>query len=137
MPNTRRPPNQYTQLITLPFSHGSVSATTTVKLWKTSTSRRARVARVNYCNPTGLAANASNFFDVRIVQGSTIAAKWSSNTTPTGDGAIAANAPFDLVLQTASGANFAPVSTEISLVLNLTGTATIPAGIGLVEIELL
>jgi hypothetical protein len=116
-----------------PFSHGSTAATATTKLWATAAGRGFRIGRVVYNNPTGLTANASNFFDVRILNGATIAAKWSSNTVGGGgDGDIVANTPFELKLQ-AAGTLVLPASTVLSLSLVLTGTQTLPAGLVTVE----
>lgn len=116
-----------------PFTHAAVSATTTTKQWAPPANRAFRIARVLYNNPTGLTANASNFFIVEILNNATIAAKWSSNTVGGGgDGDIVANTPFELKLQAASTLVI-PASTVLSLSLVLTGTQTLPAGLVVVE----
>jgi hypothetical protein len=86
-----------------------------------------------YCNPTGLAADAANYFTVKVLNGAAVAASWSTQTT--GDGALGADVPVALNLQSANVV--VPANTKLSLQLDETGTATLPAGRVVIEGELL
>lgn len=119
---------------TISFDHGSTNASVTTKIWKVPAGRSFRVRRAFYNNPTGLAANASNYFDVRILNAALIAAKWSTLTGS--DGTLTADTPVELVLQT--DANLVlPAGTVLSFATILTGTATLPAGRVVIEGDLI
>lgn len=133
MPLARRNARYLQQRLTIPFSHGQVTASNTpIVLAKTSASRTYRIDRVQYVNSAGLAANASNYFDVRILNNATIAAKWSTLTGS--DGSLPANGEVDLTLQAAAALIIPAGGTSISLALVLTGTQTLPAGSGFIEV---
>lgn len=120
--------------LSLPFSHGAVSATNTPIVFAKTLTRAYRIDRVQYTNITGLATSASNYFDIRVLNSATIAAKWSTLTGS--DGTLAANTENDLVLQAATTL-IVPAGTALSLALVLTGTQTLPAGSGFVEVTVL
>src|SRR5262245_9362228 len=116
----------------LPFSHAAIVNTdTTIKLWKVPAGRSFRVTRVYYNNPTGLAGNGSNFANIKITDGTNIAANWSTDTGA--QSTLTADTPVDLVLS-ATDANRVLTATEVlTLFLDMTGTVTLPIGNGWVE----
>ncbi len=115
------------------FDHAQVTADTTSWVWTTPAGRSFRITRAMYCNPTGLAADAANYFTVKVLNGVAVAASWSTQTT--GDGALAADTPVALNLQ--SDNLVVPANTKLSLFLDETGTATLPAGRVVIEGELI
>lgn len=105
--------------------HAQVTADTTIKFLKLPSDQgRLRITRVDYYNQTGLAADASNTFKVQLKAGSTLIAEW--DTTTGQDGAITADTFLSLPLE--SGATIVDASSVLSLVLDETGTQTLPAG---------
>lgn len=106
--------------------HISVSADATTKEYKTRSDRFFVVDKVQYVNATGLAADASNTFNIKLLGGSTVLANW--DTTTGQQGAITADTFIDMVLNsTAANLCLAP-DTVVSLFLDKTGTQTLPAG---------
>lgn len=116
------------------LDHASTAASLTTKVWKVPAGRSFRINRVFYNNPTGLAANASNYFDIRALNAALIAAKWSTLTGS--DGTLAADTPVELVLQTDAN-RVLPAGTVLSFAFILTGTATLPAGRVVLEGDLI
>jgi len=104
------------------FDVPSHAASASVKIWG-SDERAFRIERVWYNNPTGLAADTTNYFDVTITDGTNILASWSTKTTS--QGALTADTPVNLVLAAAHD-----VAPNLSLVVTCTlhGTQTLPAG---------
>ena len=109
----------------------TVTADTTVKLHKVL-GRALRVTRCEIINPTGLAQDASNYCNFKLIQGaSTLIANWSTQTGQTGS--LAANTPSDMTL-TATTANLDVADTAtMSLFIDVTGTVTVPPGRIVVE----
>lgn len=134
---TRRPNDFLQERFYLDFDHVSVTADTTIKLYKVPAGKSLRIDRVTYINPTGLAQDASNTFNVKITDGTVVIASWDTTTT-TGQGSLPANDWVDLVLIADTGTNRVLAETEIlTLFLDETGTATLPAGRIVVEGRLL
>lgn len=107
----------------LAYDHAQATGDTTVKLLKAS--RAMVIDSVDYINPTGLAEDASNYFDVQVLKGSVVAA---SKNTKTGEGGTLAADTF-VALTPALLANRTVAAGDIiSLKLDETGTATLPAG---------
>lgn len=115
------------------FDHAAVSADTTSWVWTVPAGRSFRINRVMYCNPTGLAADAANYFAVKILNGAATAASWSTQTSA--DGALGADVPVALNLQNVN--LVVPANTKLSLQLDETGTATLPAGRAVIEGDLI
>lgn len=88
--------------------------------------RQFLVEQVRYVNPTGLAADASNHFDIQVKNGATVVANWSTETGE--EGALTADLHVDLSLSTVAGALLLDVDDVLSLNLAETGTQTLPAG---------
>lgn len=119
--------------VTISLDHVSTNATLSVKMWKTPAGRALRIERMAYINVTGLATDATNYFDVNVVHGAgpTNAGKWSTLTGA--EGAIAANTFIDLTKNATDANLVVPPGTEISLSLVKTGTQTLPAGRVVIE----
>ena len=122
---TRRPNDFLSDRVVLFQDHASATADTTTRLFKAR--RKFLVEQVRYINPTGLAVDAANFFDVKIQNGAVVMAEWSTETT-VGEGAFVADTYVDLTLSTVAGALVLDADDVLSLVLDETGTATLPAG---------
>lgn len=122
---TRRPAREQ-QHICLEFEHVQVTATTTLKKWKNKTGRQIRIENVQYHNITGLAADASNTFNIALKQGSVVVADW--DTTTGQEGTIAADTHVSLVKSSTAADLIIEADEVLSLVLTETGTATLPAG---------
>ncbi len=107
------------------FAHAQAAADTTVPLFKNRTDRHMRITAIDYYNATGLAEDATNFFElvVRDAAGTKVYGSWSTETDE--EGTIAAATYVSLTL----GANLvvAP-GEEVVLLLDETETATLPAG---------
>lgn len=130
-PVMARRPNDYLQeRLLIPFSNAS--ETTSVgptKLW--TPARTFRIERVYYNNPTGLAADPTNFFEVRILNNAVEAAVHSTETGQ--EGALVADTPVDLALSATDVNLVVAAGDSIDLDLVLGGTQTLPAGDGFVE----
>jgi hypothetical protein len=109
-----------------PVAHAQVTGDTTGAVFFVGhPTKRVRITKVQYVNPTGLAADAANFFVLSIRNGATIVADWSTETGQ--EGAIGAGeyenftlgADADLVLE---------AGEKLHYVLDETGTGTLPAG---------
>jgi hypothetical protein len=126
----RRKNERLQEPITLSLDHGTLTATTTAKLWSVPAGKRLRVDRVWYCNPTGLAADPTNAFSLEIRNGATVVASvfnTDNNDVPAGV-ALAADAIVTGVLS-ATPANLALAAGDtLSAVFTEDGTATLPAG---------
>lgn len=124
MSSPRRPNDFLAERIVLTLEHPQVTADTTQSLFK---ARRAFVVEsVRYVNDTGLAADAANFYDINIMNGATLVADWSTETGQ--DGTIAAATFVDLDMSAVDGALHMDADDVLSLVLDETGAAALPAG---------
>lgn len=129
-----RRPNDFLQDVVTPLvhEHGQLTGDTTVKLYKVPAGRNFRLDRATYVNPTGLAADANNYFDIKVrVKSTTVAAHWSTQTTggsPGGQGALVADTWVDLVHSATDLDMVAEGGDEISVFYDETGTATLSPG---------
>jgi hypothetical protein len=127
-----RRPELAQERIAISYDHAAVTADTTVKLWSCPTGRAFRVMRVFYCNPTGLAADATNYFNLKILKGAaTVAANWSTLTGQ--QGALGADTPVEFTLSSTDADRVLQAGDALSLFLDETGTQTLPAGRVVVE----
>lgn len=108
-------------------AHGAVSQTTTLGVF--TARARCRITRVEYENPTGLAADNTNAFAGTVVKGSgnTLVASLF-NTDGDGGGASLGTAPILGTLSTVAGATVVEAGERVKLVLTEAGTATLPEG---------
>ena len=105
---------------TICYDHIAVTADTTVKLWKVPAGRSFRVTRAFYNN--------------KILNAALVAASW--DTTTGQQGTLTADTPVDLVLSATDANRVLPAGTVLSLFLDETGTATLPAGRVVIEGDL-
>lgn len=124
-----RDPLTHREPFSLPFSHAQVTADTLAQLIKAPADRFLVLERVDYVNPTGLAAHATNFFNLKMQSaGPVVHANWS--TEDTAEGALVAGTYVAFTL----GANpVVPPGGVLSLNLDEDGTATLPAGNGTIH----
>jgi hypothetical protein len=115
-------PSKASELV-LVADHAEVTADTTIKLYKVPTARKLRVRKVEYVNPTGLAADGSNYFVVAAKNGSTVIASKSSAAAE-----FAADTVTELTQSATDSDMVLDADEELSLSLDETGTATLPAG---------
>lgn len=130
---TKRKLKFATEPRTFSLDHAQVTGDTTTVMWQSPAGRAFRITRVVYNNPTGLAAAANDYYTIKVLNGVAVAAQWSTQTT--GDGALVADTPVEPAVQVAN--MVVPANTKLSLSLDLTGTATLPAGRVVIEGDLL
>lgn len=126
MPLPRHKAKYLSEPKTISLDHASTAATLSTKVWKVPAGRSFRINRVFYVNPTGLAANVSNFFVIAALNAALTAYSWSTSTA--GQGSLVANTPVELVASGTPANLVLPAGTELSFALTLTGAATLPAG---------
>lgn len=121
---TKRP-NQYTQdRFVLRYENGSLTADANVPLMEAS--RKFRIDKAKYVNPTGLAADASNYFDIQVKKGSNVALNWSTETGE--EGTLTAGEWATLSEASDKSRLVFDAGDLLSLTFDETGTATLPAG---------
>jgi len=76
----------------------AISATTTVWAWKVGAQRTFKLERAVINVSATYAADTTNFYTIQIKDGSTVLASWSTQTSA--QGALTANTPADLILNT-------------------------------------
>lgn len=104
----------------------SLTATTTVKLFKCK-DRSFRLDRAFYNNPTGFAADPTDYWTVAVLKGTTVMASWS--TLSTAQGALTADTPVNLVLSATDANTVADDGDVISMKFTKTGSpAALPPG---------
>lgn len=121
----RRPQNFEHDQHVISYDHASVTADTTVKLFK-ALERHFRVDAVRYVNPTGLAADAADYFNLKVQNGATVIANWSTETGQ--EGALVADTFVDFTEAADDADMVLAPGDELSVVLDETGTQTLPAG---------
>jgi hypothetical protein len=102
-----------------------ITATQTVKRWKTSSSRTFVMDRVFLNMPAGFVANASSYWTIAVKDGSNVIASWSTQTTngsPGGQGTLTADTPVDLVLNTDTSKLVVAAGDILTVVVTKTGT---------------
>lgn len=119
---TTRPPANHQERFSIAFDVVSHNATASAKIWGTK-ERAFRIDRAWYNNPTGLAADTTNYFVITLTDGTNILASWSTLTTA--QGALSADTPVHLVNATVHDV---PPNTSLVLTCTLHGTQTLPAG---------
>jgi hypothetical protein len=127
----RRIDRDRAQPFRIPFSHGSTTADATTKLYLVDAGQAFVIERVSYINPTGLAVDATNFFNLKITDGTNIAANWSTETGT--NGALPANTAVEFALSATLADRTIAAGEYVTLFLDEGGTATLPAGSGFVE----
>jgi len=119
----KRPNNHLQEFFVLAYEHAQLTADLTVQL---CTAQRPMVIdTVEYCNPTGLAEHAANFFTVKALADGNVAASWSTETGE--EGTIAADTLLELTNGTLANRSLA-TGDVLSVFFDEDGTATLPAG---------
>jgi hypothetical protein len=111
------------------IDHAQATADATTKVYKTHPTRHFVVERVDYINPTGLAADATNVFNIKLRNNSNANAVIANWNTLTGqNGTLTANTWVAMTLtSTAADLVLAPGS-ELDLFNDESGDTTLPAG---------
>lgn len=122
---TRRPQDHMQERVVLNFAHPSVSADTTLLLFKAQ-GGQFLVDSVHYVNDTGLAVDVTNFFNLKLQNAAVVLANWSTETGE--EGALVAATFVDFTLSAVAGALVLEAGEALKLVLDEDGTATLPAG---------
>lgn len=120
---TKRANNFLQEQVVFTYDHAQLTANTEVSLFKCS--RKFRLDRVRYVNPTGLAADATDFFNLQLNNGTTLMANWSTEDGE--EGALTADTFVDFT--NAADANLvADAGDVLSIEFEEDGTATLPPG---------
>lgn len=119
----RRPNTVTVERIEWGYDHAAILADSTVKLWKLP--RAFRLDRVMYTNPTGLAVDGANFFNVKI-RNLTSAVTMANRTTATD--AIVADTPVDLTLSATDSDLVMAQDDVLAVFFDETGDTTLPPG---------
>lgn len=125
MAEPKRPTTEQ-DMLCLFIDHAQVTQDTTIKFFKNHSGRKFRVDKIHYNNPTGLVADVTNYFAIQVKNGSTVVGSWSTLTGA--QGALAAGTTVDLVLNSTDANLVLAAGDELSLLLDETGTQTLPAG---------
>lgn len=125
----RNPNNELQEPYFLAYDHAQVTGDTTVKLDKIPSGRKVRIDSVQYVNPTGLAEDTTNVFAVKLMNGSTVIASWSTDSDLlTADASIPADTFMNLTLSSTDADKLLAGGDVLSLFLDEGGSATLPAG---------
>lgn len=125
VPTPRRKPVAWQDRFAVTYDFAVASATATDKFFRAL--KNMLIEQVDIIDPTGLAADASNYFVITLQDGATVLATWSTQTGQ--QGALPAGTFESLVLATAYPTYpQASAGDTLSLVLTLHGTQTLPAG---------
>jgi hypothetical protein len=121
----RRHPTTEQDRIVLPFDHAQLTADLTAKLLKVPDFCAGfRVEKVEYINPTGLAADPDNNFAISVKNGATVVAGPLSSA----DDPIAADTFTTLALSATDADQVLDPGEILSVLFDETGVATLPAG---------
>jgi len=131
----RRRNQVVSERLSLSYDHAALTADTTTKLWKCPSGRSFKVTRVSYVNPTGLAADGTNYFNLKVLKGaSTVMANWSTLTGQ--EGTLTADTFVSFTLSSTAANLVLQAGDELSFFADETNTATLPAGRLVVEGDL-
>jgi hypothetical protein len=108
------------------FEHAAATADATHKLYKVPAGRVLRLDAVDYNNITGLTQDTTNFFNVKVTDGTNIAANWSTQTSA--QGTLAADTFVALVMSSTDDNKVFTENEIVTLFLDESGDTTLPAG---------
>jgi hypothetical protein len=128
-----RRPNQFLQEVyRTEYDHAAAAdADQTVHLDKLT--RRMKVTKVKYINPTGLAEHAANHAKIQILNGATVVAEKNTDSAGAGDNGIPANTFIDLTLSATAADLLFDADDVLTFKIDESGTTTVPAGRVVVE----
>lgn len=129
----RRKDDVRAEKVTLTKEHASVTATTTLKVYKVPAGRTFRLTRALYHNVTGLAADGTNAFAGTVQKASAVSfTLFNTDSGDAGGAALVADAFVEGVAGTEADRSFA-AGDEVTLVLTEDAAATLPAGTLILE----
>lgn len=112
--------------VVLSFDHPAITSTTAWKFFKVPAGRSLKIDSIEYLNPTGLAADASNSYVVAAKADAVVLGSLDTNTV--GGASIAANT-FTVMTPSATPTDLvAAAGSILSLTGTKTGTQTLPIG---------
>ncbi len=118
-------PNQFEQdRFVLAFENGSLTADTDAPLMEAS--RRFRINKAKYINPTGLAEDPADYFDIQVKNEALVILNWSTQTGE--EGTLAAGTWVTLSDPDDTTRLVFESGEELSLTFDETGDTTLPAG---------
>jgi hypothetical protein len=121
--------NQPGDDIEIPFSHPALAATELVKVYNTRADRHMLVDGVDYDNPTGFAANGSNYWALAAKVGATVLAYVDTSVAP-----LPVDTYVALPLNATPGNLIVPPGTALQLAVSKTGApGALPAGSGVIH----
>lgn len=133
---TRRPFNRAeAEPFRLVFPHDQLTADTTLKIYKVAAERDLEITRVQYLNPTGLAADPTNAFLAQVRQAAVVVASLfntDNDDVPAG-AALAADTFIEGTLSATLADRWVEGGEELSLFFDEDGAATLPPGHLVVE----
>lgn len=127
---TRQNNELYREQFVVTYDHASLTADLEVKLLLAK--RRFRVLSAQVINPTGLAVDVTNFFNIKVKQGAVIIANWSTETGE--EGALVADTWAEMSMGTDVNVDAAET---LSVQFDEDGTATLPVGRVVINCEYL
>ena len=107
-----------------PGGGAGITSTTTLKLMVTE--RPFQLESVEIISPTGLTADASNYYVITVQDGSTVMATWS--TLSSANGTLTANTFKEMTLSATVANRYTATGDVLTLVMTLHGTQTLPPG---------
>lgn len=112
--------------VEIAFDQAQATADATSKFFKNRSDRNFLVESVNYVNPTGLAADPTNFFNIKVLKnGATTVANWSTETGQ--QGTLTADTWVAFVNAALANRLLAPSDT-MELFADEGGNTTLPPG---------
>lgn len=132
----RRKDDVRAERVAIPFSHAALTANATLKAYLVPTGREFVLDRVTYNNDTGLAADAANTFrgEVQNSNGGAIAATlFNTDSDDDPAGAALATGWTTGTLSATTANLWFDAGESVDVVLTEEGTATLPAGNGVIE----
>jgi hypothetical protein len=113
------------EIVVFGDNNASLTDDSTVAKFIVPAGRTFLLEAASYFNATGLAQDAANYFDIKVVNGATVMANWSTQTGQ--EGTIAAATTVNLTNGTPANRT-AAAGSVISVFYDETGAATLPAG---------
>ena len=128
MPGIKEVNESSQEFFVMSYDHAAITADSTTKLWKVP--RALRVDRVSYINPTGLAEDTTNVFNIKLLKGaSTVVANWSTDSDLlVADASIPADTFFNLTLTSTDADKVFAKDDVMSFFADEGGDSTLPAG---------
>jgi hypothetical protein len=125
----RRPPTTEQDRVVLSYDHAELTGDLEVKLLKVPAFCAAfRVDKVEYINPTGLADDATNFFEISVMNGATVVAGPLTTEGVGGAADLDADVFVELDLSATDADTVLAPGDVLSVLFDETAAATLPPG---------